>query len=296
MTSRALTNMSVAHHVIVEDSQEEAYSRSVHEKKLQTKILVLPQHYKNVYELCDLHGLSKSTGAGPARNFAWAHSTEGGHKWHWVMDDNIRGFQRLHNNLKLDVKSPAVFTIMEEYARRYKNLAMVGPQYDYFVPRKMKTPPITLNTRIFSCNLIRNSIEKRWRGRYNEDLILSLDLLYAGWCTALFSIFLQQKTPTQMMKGGNTEELYKATRLPDAPATTHYAVGGTDAKTQMILDIYPKITKAVFRYGRAHHAVQFRQFKKRNLIPCSEYRPIDPSIYEMKLVPKKTRIAEATND
>ena len=43
------------------------------------------------------------------------------------------------------------------------------------------------HSRIYSCNLIRTDIPYRWRGRYNEDTILSLDILRGGHCTLLFN-------------------------------------------------------------------------------------------------------------
>ena len=62
--------------------------------------------------------------------------------------------------------------------------------------------PFTLNTRIYSCNLIKNSVRFRWRGRYNEDTDLSLRMLKAGLCTDLFNAFLQDKETTLTMRGG----------------------------------------------------------------------------------------------
>ena len=56
---------------------------------------------------------------------------------------------------------------MEDFVLRYKNIAMAGPQYTMFVTdRSANTyPPFTVNTRIYSCNLIRNDVPFRWRGR-----------------------------------------------------------------------------------------------------------------------------------
>ncbi len=60
-----------------------------------------------------------------------------------------------------------------------------------------------------SCLLILNELPQRWRGRYNEDTDLCLQVLSAGWCTVLVNAFLVAKTTTMTMKGGNTDELYK---------------------------------------------------------------------------------------
>lgn len=69
-------------------------------------------------------------------------------------------------------------------------------------------PPYVANTKLYSCNLIRTDLPMRWRGRYNEDVILAIDILKAGWCTCQFNAFLQQKMVTQALPGGNTTELY----------------------------------------------------------------------------------------
>lgn len=38
---------------------------------------------------------------------------------------------------------------------------------------------------VYSCTLILNSIEQRWRLLYNDDTDLCLQVLAAGWCTIL---------------------------------------------------------------------------------------------------------------
>ncbi len=84
-----------------------------------------------------------------------------------------------------------VWSPNKDFVLRYENIAMAGPNYFMFAPRKRKHPPFSLNTRIYSCNLIRNDLPFRWRARYNEDTDLSLRMLKAGWCTVLFYVFLK---------------------------------------------------------------------------------------------------------
>ena len=52
--------------------------------------------------------------------------------------------------------------------------------------------------------LIDNSLDIRWRSKYNEDIDLSLRVLKGGDCTILFNAFLQGKCATQTVTGGNT--------------------------------------------------------------------------------------------
>ena len=264
MTSRALTSMGVQHNIVVEPQEVDAYQRAIAALGLLTRVIPLDLSFKSSYELCDDLGLSRSTGPGPARNFAWEHSRSEGHEWHWVMDDNIRGFFRLNQNLKTPTLATSLWAAMEEFTTRYSNVAMSGPQYFMFAPRKTVLPPFVLNTRIYSCNLIRNDVGFRWRGRYNEDTILSLDLLKAGWCTIQFNAFLQDKMATQSMRGGNTAEFYLAEGKKKEKAA--YATGGTDAKSEMLARVHPDVARVVWKFRRVHHEVDYTPFKSRQLV------------------------------
>jgi len=134
---------------------------------------------------------------------------------------------------------------------------MAGPNYEMFVCRREPVPAIVFNTRIYSCNLILNAAPFRWRGRYNEDTILSLDMLSAGWCTVQFNAFLQNKLVTQRVKGGNTDEFY--------------AKEGTSPKSQMLVDVYPQHARLMWRFNRHHHYVDYRPFRGNKLKRVADY-------------------------
>ncbi len=260
VTSKALTALGVPHFLVVEPQQMDDYRAAVRDMSLSATVLELDMGMKARYELCDELGLSKSTGSGPARNFAWEHSLASGYPWHWIMDDNIKWFYRLNRNLKVPVSDGTIFRCMEDFVLRYRNVAMAGPNYFMFASRKSKMPPFTLNTRIYSCNLIRNDVPFRWRGRYNEDTILSLDMLKAGWCTVLFNAFLQEKMQTQSLPGGNTDELYKAS---ERKAGQKYSPTGTLEKSQMLARVHPDVAKVAMKFQRIHHHVDYSVFSQR---------------------------------
>ena len=87
-TSKALDFMGVSHYIVVEAQEHDWYDSEIKkwEKEVGVKsfakLLVLDMKYKQDYELLDNFGLSKSTGPGPARNFAWDHAIRTGHAWH----------------------------------------------------------------------------------------------------------------------------------------------------------------------------------------------------------------------
>jgi len=263
----ALQEMKVPFRVVIEEQEYSDYLSVISKKNL----LVLDKEYQRKYDTCDNLGDSKSKGPGPARNFIWDHAISEGHAWHWTIDDNIKRFFRYNKNLKVPTNSPAFWTAMEDFCIRYENVSMAGPNYFMFVSRKAIHPPFVLNTRIYSCNLIRNNVPFRWRGRYNEDTILSLDMLKGGWCTVQFNAFLQEKLTTQTIKGGNTGEFY--------------AKEGTLPKSKMQVNVHPDVSRIVWRFGRWHHYVDYKPFKKNKLIRSVDFKvPEGPNEYGMKLV------------
>jgi hypothetical protein len=247
LTSKALEAMGVPYYIVVEEQERDLYAAVIN----PGKVLVLDKRYQRDYDTFDELGDGKSKGPGAARNFAWDHSIENGFPWHWVMDDNITYFYRMNRNQKIRCGDGTLVRCMEDFCLRYSTLSMAGPNYAMFAPRKIKMPPFVANTRIYSCNLIRNDVPYRWRGRYNEDTDLSLRMLKDGWATVQFNAFLQNKLATQKVKGGNTEEFY--------------AKEGTLPKSQMLVAMHPDVSRLVWKFGRWHHHVDYRPFRNNLL-------------------------------
>jgi hypothetical protein len=245
LTSKAFEAMGVPYRIVIEQQEFDQYAAVIDE----SKIIVLDESYKQKFDTCDDLDDTKTKGSGPARNFVWDHAVAEGHAWHWIVDDNIKEFWRLNNNLKIKVSDGTIFRCMEDFCLRYENVALAGPNYHFFAKRKQLIPPFVANTRVYSCILIRNDIPYRWRCRYNEDVDLSLRVLKGGWCTVQFNAFLQGKAQTQSMRGGNTDELYK---------------DGTLEKSQMIARLHPDCARVLWRFGRPHHYVNYRAFQKKN--------------------------------
>ena len=97
ITAKSLERMRVPYYIVVEPQEVENYEKETDSR--YGTVLALDMDYKKRYDVCDDLGLTKSTGPGPARNFAWDHSKDVlGAESHWVMDDNIVDFYRLHMN------------------------------------------------------------------------------------------------------------------------------------------------------------------------------------------------------
>ncbi|MHA1277141.1 MAG: hypothetical protein ACTSQ8_08140 [Candidatus Helarchaeota archaeon] len=238
-TSKMLEEMNIPYRIVVEPSEYEKYAKVIDEKK----ILTLPDNFSKL-----------GHGGIPARNWVWEHSIKNNDEWHWILDDNIYKIMRFNHNMKIKCESPASFCVIEDFVSRYTNIAQAGMNYSYLFTTREYYSPLTFNTRIYSCILIRNDIPFRWRGTFNEDTDLSLRILKAGWVTVLFNAFLIDKTRTRRKeRGGNTDTIYNKTnnRLEFA---------------QSLQKQHPDVVKVVWKYNRWHHQVDYTPFKTNKLV------------------------------
>jgi hypothetical protein len=247
ITSKSLTRMKVPHYIVVEPQEVELYEKALETFNLTKYVTVLELPFSNL-----------GKGSYPARNWLWDHSISIGAEKHWCIDDNIDDFYRLNENQRIRVGSGVIFKMAEDFVDRFENVPVSGFNYRFFVAPNTKYPPYYLNTKVYSTILIQNDCPYRWRLKYNEDVDLCLQVLKAGYCTIQFNAFLAGKCATQTVGGGNTQELYgKVGNVKDPK--------GTLEKSQMLVDHHPDVAKVVERYGRMHHFVDYRPFKKNKL-------------------------------
>ena len=224
LTADFLLKDGVDFHIVIEPQELELYLQ----KYPRELIYVLP--FSNLGQ-----------GSIPARNWCWEHAKEQGHKRHWIIDDNIRQIRRLYKGKRIVCNSKIAFDVVEEFVDRYENIAVSGLNYTFFVMPTLKHP-FFLNTHVYSCLLIDNNIPQRWRGRYNEDTDLCLQVLSAGYCTVAFNTFMTDKMATMTMKGGNATELYKG--------------DGRLKMSRSLERVWPGVVETDRRFGRPQHKVK----------------------------------------
>ena len=251
-TIKALQRLGVPFTAVVEAQEHSQYCEIVN----PDNVLVLPHRDKGLIA---------------TRNWIWDYAqNELKTPYFWTMDDNIREFYRLHQNIKYRVDSGTFLAVMEDFAQRYENLAVCGMSYEMFAPRKKKHPPFIPNTRIYSNMLIRTDIPYRNVLFFNDDTDLCLRVLKDGWCTVQFVAFLADKLPTMTLKGGMTE-YYKQTerRLEFA---------------KMLQQAHPDVVRVTWKFGRWHHEVDYSPFKANKLIrKPGVVIPTEPNEYGMVL-------------
>ena len=222
----------------------------------------------------------------PARNWIKAHATDAGHERHWQLDDNIYMIRRRWKDQRIPAASGVALRTVEDFVDRYQNIAVAGLNYRMFVVKGAKMVPFFLNCHVYSCCLILNSLPNEWRGPYNEDTDMCLQVLADGWCTVLVNAFLIDKVATMMMKGGNTDELYF-----------------DDGRLKMARTLerrWPGVVTVNRRFNRPQHVV-FDSWKKFDT-PLKLKDDVDltalPAVneYGMQLKAKKTPKSKALRD
>jgi len=254
LTARCFQRDSVPFHLVVEPQEHDAYAERFGPEHLYT----LP--------------FSDQGSVIPARNWIKDHATDSGAERHWQFDDNVRAFRRYYRTRRIPCSAGIALRVAEDFVDRYENVAIAGLNYAMFAYSGTAIPPFYLNIRVYSCSLILNSIPHRWRGTYNEDTDICLQVLADGWCTVLLNAFLAEKMTTMTMKGGNTDALYlyRDGRLKMARALER---------------MWPKVVTTKRRFKRPQHVVKdaWRRFdtplRKKPGIQIDDM----PNEYGMKL-------------
>lgn len=238
-------------HLVVEPQEAEAYAANYGEHR----VYVLP--FSNL-------GL----GSIPARNWCWEHSISLGAERHWCFDDNIDLIAWWKRGRRHLVDSRIALHAAEDFTDRYTNIGITG--FNYWMFATGPAPPFRLNAHVYSSLLIDNAMPYRWRGRYNEDTDLCLQVLSGGLCIVQINAFLIKKQPTMQMRGGNTDELY----LGD----------GRLAMARSLERQWPGIATVSRRYGRPQHVIEnnWKSFDTKLIRRTDvDFDALDSSKYEM---------------
>lgn len=222
LTTKWLERDGVPFRMVVEDQEHDEYAAVVG----ADQVLVLP--FSNLGSVI------------PARNWIKEHATAEGHYRHWQLDDNMRQVHRWYKGKRIPCRSGVAFRVVEDFADRYTNVAIAGMNYEMFGIGVQ--PPFHLNCHVYSCSLILNELSHQWRGVYNEDTDLCLQVLSDGWCTVLVNAFLVNKEATMKVGGGNTKEIYQG-----------------DGRLRMARELerlWPGVVETKRRFGRPQHVVK----------------------------------------
>jgi hypothetical protein len=238
-------NMFKSHNVdfriVIEKQEYEQYSKIID----KSKIIVVPH---------------QNEGLTVTRNWIWDFAENEGHEKFWTFDDNIGRVYRWNNNTRYQCKDGTYLKVIEDFADRYNNLHIIGMNYMCFCKSGDNIPPYYPNTRIYSNMLLPTNVKlsngEKLRNKlfYNDDTDLCLRVLKDGLPTIQINAFLIDKSQTMTVKGGMTDYY-----LSDE-------CKGRLTFAEELQKAHPDVTTITQKFGRWHHHVNYKPFRKNKLI------------------------------
>jgi hypothetical protein len=183
-------------------------AKNLKEWQVDFYLVVEPHEYDQYAqtwgEACCLKLDKSHQGIAYARNWIKSYALNTlNSEYHWQIDDNIRNFRIREGGKNVKVSPQESLGVVEQYANQHSNIAQLGLSHSCFA--FSKRADIDFNKQIYSCMLIKSSVDAQFNPDIIEDTDFSLQCLYKGFCTVLFNRILIDKITTGHMKGGNTD-------------------------------------------------------------------------------------------
>lgn len=133
----------------------------------------------------------------------------------WLLDDNIKSYKRLYQGSKNTIKSYEIFNSVENYIKNCDNVGLVSHNFNPFVSEGDARAVLVKNGKCFSSMLIKTDQEIRFKYKYNEDHLISMEYIEKGYCNLCFNNVLYDKNTSGDDAGGNRKTLYAKTKEDD---------------------------------------------------------------------------------
>jgi hypothetical protein len=231
LTPKILLNEGLQFYLVVEPKDYDEYQKHFD----PNIILVLPKN---------------DGGVGYVRRFIKEHSTKNGDRYHWQIDDNIKGFKVRMNNKNETSTANNNLTLVEDFIDSHDNVGIGGLRH--IVYAWTKTEDYTYNQQCVSCVIINNDIQSNWRDDVIDDTDFSLQVLNEGFSTIIFNKLVMDKLPMKKLSGGCTELYYNDDTI-------------RNRRQQRLKELWPNVFEIVIKNGvsRVKPSKIWRTFKQR---------------------------------
>ncbi len=201
-TSKYLVECRIKHYIFVEDCEynvylEQYYNDLSEEDKLLVNII-------NTGE--DFH--LKNLGGTPVRNYILDYWLEQGYDRCWMLDDNINYYTRFNQGQKIKIYSDLIFSSIEQYIKPYDNIGVCSHNLNGFITNGRSRTVMVPNEKHYSSLLLLTHKQFRFKHKYNEDVLISIDYIISGKHNFCFNHMLFDKNTSGTEDGGNTNTIY----------------------------------------------------------------------------------------
>jgi hypothetical protein len=166
-----------------------------------------------------------------ARNWIDTHARLNGHPRHWQIDDDMRRVVSWKGGKRTSANIAHAMSTVEQFVEQYSNIVMASLRTTNFGGGKPR--PVEFNRMVYGFMLRQTFLPYEWRLPGSEDVDMSLQVLTAGYCTAVFNAF-QFETASQGTNAGG-HEYQNDVRL---------------AAIRELQRTWPKLVGLVYRNGR----------------------------------------------
>jgi len=202
-TSKYLLKCKIKHYIFVEECEYNLYIKNYYNKlNDEDKWLVNIINTYNDFHLLNL-------GGSPVRNYILDYWLKQGVERCWMLDDNINCYKRYNKGLKLKIYSDLIFSSIERYIKEYDNVGICSHNICGFVRSNLNRGVIVLNQKHYSSLLLLTNKQFRFKHKYNEDVLISIDYIISGKINFCFNHILYNKNTSGKDTGGNTNTIYK---------------------------------------------------------------------------------------
>ena len=190
-THKILTEMKIQHYLFCEEKEYDLYNDWIDREYCE---LISGENYS-----------VKKEGSQHMRNYIMDYWLERGEEWIWMLDDNIEGYYRLYDSKKVQIKSKEIFTSIEHYISHFDNIGVCSHNFNPLITENGCRNCVVINGKHFTSLLLNLQTGFRFRFKYNEDHIYSIDCINNGFQTICFNHILYNKLTSGKQKGGNSE-------------------------------------------------------------------------------------------
>lgn len=201
-TSKYLVKCGIRHTIFVEPCEYYLYINNYFNNLEPEKQELV--EIRNVGE--DFH--TRNLGGTPVRNYILDYYYVKGFARCWILDDNIKCYYRYNRGCKTEIYSGSIFSSIEKYIEIYENVGVCSHNFSPFITTGRSRPVIVLNEKQYSSLLLLTDKQYRFRHKYNEDVLISVEYIISGKLNFCFNHILYNKNTSGTDKGGNTDTIY----------------------------------------------------------------------------------------
>ncbi len=205
-TSKFLLKCKLLHYIFVENCEYDLYINEYYNKlNEEEQKLVNIINTNNDFHLLNL-------GGSPVRNYIldwWLNRNFKNIDRIWLLDDNINYYNRFNKGNKNKIYSDLIFSSIEKYIEPYDNVGVCSHNLNNHINAEESRPIIVKNGKHYSSMLLLTDKQFRFKHKYNEDILISIDYIISGKLNFCFNHLLFDKETSGKERGGNTDTIYK---------------------------------------------------------------------------------------